>query len=583
MAIQNNVLTEIGDKLFLNSQIAIFGEANFVSIVENVSGVTADRYFTKKFRWSKDNLVYSDWQELNIQNLSEINGEKIDVLFINFFYERSGIDKTGVLIFEDLKFLGSIILQINDYSSTNESIFKDFTENDSLTVAVANNLLKKIYKKGILPNYIKRETNNDTDFISFWAAVCQFFSYFTGLANRFDNILNDKELLSAYLRQRGLKFVESETTIGQLQHLSNNFFDELRKRGTKASMVHKGHVFKDGSVNEIDGEWLRVLGKNHYDEFLVEFIRKEDNGFYVDLSSNLYNGSNQSSQLNKAPENTPDFKSLLVYKILNRDAGSASIIDFSGMKVLEVKSLAGATETPDSFGIGIDLNNIPEEIEPEFLIKVDPEVDYEFTFKLKKSAFSGNTAAKIKVGVLGFNVNNWKTIMPFKDSKTGVVSEVFFDKDFSSVLKTSEWYFFRCIIFARGSLNTATENDFGYKSLTFSENTYKVLPYINLNDSTTGSTLLIHDFKFRPLSRGNNILKLKRYKSNRIDFDLIDPQITNPCFVQNDCSVLTWTKNNSTESDESVENFVNEFLLPYQKNLFNIRLSPKTNDKQLLT
>lgn len=585
------MFTEIGDKLFLNAQIAVFGVFQLTGTVENYEGETSTRFFIKKYKSSTDNVNWTDWQDLTLLNLQTLNGRTLEVLFLQFVYERAGSETTGYLKFQDLSFTGSFVITVNDYSTTNESLFSDLVNNDAVTVTIANNLLKKIYGRGILPKYMSRYDDSE-DFLAFWSSICTYFAYIVALANKFDDILNEKGFLAEYLAQRGIKFVKDEITITELQYIANNLIDEIRQRGTKSMIAERGHEFADGYVNPINGEWLRLIGKNHYDEFLVEFIKKQDGGYFSDVSSSNYNGTNHSIQINKTGFNEVDFPPLTNFRTLNNGAGVSIDSDvFNGQANLTIKPNAGDSITPNSWGIGEDLDNISSEVPAENLIVVDDGVDYELTFNIRSS---GPSPAKIRFGLLPFNINNFFIPDGLQNATTGVPSVLFYDEAQDKLfLIPDQWYAIRCIVYCRGSQSSVILPEFGLNRLKFSatKDVAKVMPFVQLcdsNDEGTTEEISVSDWKFRPLIRGKHILPTSEsvlVEGSNSEYITVeeDTYVCNPSFLQNDSSVLSWSKNNTTKDDESVENFIMEYLLPYQKRLYDIRLKPKTDDKQLLT
>lgn len=586
----NNIFNNIGDKIFINSQLGIFGKINIQSISIQKLGENSDRFLQEKFKWSVDNLVWSDWMDLNLINVQQINNRNCDILFLNFWLERSGNDDTGAIELEDIVFDGDIIIKIDDFSTTAESIFKDLISNETFIASISNNLLKKVFEKGILPNYIKRGYGHDNeDFISLWSSVCVFLSYVIGLGNKFDNIFNEKDYLSEYLKQRGIQFEKDEITLSDLQYIANNFNDEVRKRGTKFVYSDKNFKFLDNSSPDVDGEWLRLICKNHYDEFLIEFIKKEHCGYFLDKSSFLYNGTNLSTQLNKTPENTEDFKDLSNFRFINDSSGAYSIENIDNKNALSITPNTNSNVYEQGvFGIGYSQNENPIEIPEKFCYNVDSSIDYEITFKIKKS--STINQAFMKVGVFGLNVNNFVVQNSFKDYIYAMHNNKFCMKEVSSICRTDEWYFLRFIIYAKDTLRlpiTASLNDFGITKLIFAEEVNKISPFILFDSEDPNDKIFIHDYKIRPLIRGKNIMKKRSFiwddTTNGYRAVPEEPYVKNPCFIQNNTSILSWFKNNSTKDDLFVKNFIENYLIPYHKILCEIKLTPKIDDKQLLT
>ena len=556
MAINNNIFTEIGDKLFLNAQIAVFGVFQLTGIVESYEGETSTRFFIKKYKSSTDNVNWTDWQDLTLLNLQSLNGRVLEVLFLQFVYERAGTDATGYLRFKNLSFTGSMIITINDYSTTNESLFSELVENDAVTVTIANNLLKKIYGRGILPKYLSRHDDSE-DFLAFWSSICTYFAYIVALANKFDDILNEKGFLAEYLSQRGIKFVKDEITITELQYIANNLVDEFRKRGTKSMIVEQGHEFADGYINPINGEWLRLIGKNHYDEFLVEFIKKEECGYYADVSSSNYNGTNHSVQINKTGFNEVDFPPLINFRVLNNGAGLSIDGDAVG-NILTIKPDIINPLTANTWGIGEDLDNISAEAPSGNLITVDDEIDYELTFNIRNS---GPSTSLIRFGLLSYNINNFFIPDGLQNATTGVPSVLFYEEQKSKLfLIPDQWYAIRCIVYGRGSQSSNILPEFGLNKLRFAatKDIAKVMPFVQLNDvdgNMLDEEINISDWKFRPLIRGKHILPTLESVLVGSEYVTVeeDTYICNPSFLQNDASVLSWSKNNTTQDDKSVQ------------------------------
>lgn len=567
MAIIGNTLSEIGDVLYIYSQSVSVGQLNITGFTDNTVGETPTRLFDKKFRYSLDGINYSPWQILNNTNISSVSGNVNSILFFEFRYERVGSDPSGILEFAGINIVGNIVIQIIQGVTTLESIFSDLAYNDALTATISNNLMEKIYNAGILPKFIERGAEyDDTDFISIWGSICMFLAFNSAFSNMFDKILYKREYLFEYLKQKGF-FFSKQILFSELQYLAKNYFDEIRKRGTKFVYLKKGHKLRDGSETFLDGEWLRLINRNRYDEFLVDVIEKSKNGWFIDESSPIYNGNYKSKQINKTEENTEDFQDLSLYETTQ----GVQIITDGNKEVLEI------TGDNSERGIGYNTQSIPLMVDYKELIVVEKEVDYEITFQVKRIAGSLGT---FKFGVHGYNRNGVYKNNSFLNIDNSTVGNLFFSDTQNKITnKDDTWYSVRGIIYAAGSLNITNK----YKRTNVIGNNLKFNKYVDIDmlkifikveNSDSNSKWLIHDFKMRPLIKGKNILKLNGGK---------DPYVVNPQFIHNDGLILSWMKNNSDEyKDEQILNKIQENLIPYENKLIPIQLDPKVSDKQLL-
>lgn len=570
MAIVGNTLSQIGDVLFIYTQGAVAGQVQINSFTDVTVGETATRFFDKTFRYSLDGVNYSSWETLNNTNLQNITGTVTSLLFFEFKYERVGTDNTGLLEFGGITLNGDIIIQICSGSVTLESIFEDLACNDALTAAICNNLLKKIYKAGILPKFIERgEGTNDTDFVSIWSAICCFLAFTSAFADEFDSILYKRKYLKEYLYQKGLFFCKEEILFSELQFLANNFYDEIRKRGTQMTYKKKGSELLDGSFTEIDGEWLRLICRNRYDEFLVDVVQKENHGWCVGKSSPFYNGNYKSKQINKTEENTEDILDLSLY-----DLQTAADVSLVTDGALNVASLKGNGST--NVGFGFDISSpLPIVLENQLII-IDKEVDYEITFRVKRKA---GTTGNFHFGAHGYNRNGVYKPFSFYQVDNNTFDDLFFlDSLNKTTQKEETWYNVRGIIYAANSPTITNPkylktNVIG-RNLRFNpnEDIDMLRPFIQIEGGGASDEWLIHDFKMRPLIKGKNLLPINGMTGVR-----------NPQFLQGDVIVMNWLKNNSDDlTDSQVHNKIQENLLTYQQKLIPFFLEPMVGDKQLL-
>lgn len=566
--ISNNTLSDIGDALKLKMQLSVRGSINLTGFTDNVEGITPDRFFNKTFRYSKNNLKWSNWQDLTDENIQKIDGYIAGLLFFEIIYKRTGTDTTGILSFNSLEIDGDIELQILNNTETSESIFAKLAENETLTLETANNLLRKIYFHGILPEYIERGTDvDDEDFIALWGAVCFFVSLFITFTERFDNIFEDRDLLVAFIEQSGIAVSSQETTLSDLQYIASHSKEEIRKRGTVNIIKEKDSLTSYGEKIKIRGELLRVLCKNHYDEFLFEVMEKTKMGFFVGQSSPLYNGTNHSSQLNKTEENTEEFVDIDKY-------------DTFGNVDIQDGDLRIFTDTYSGIGFPTKVDLIPTDVDVEKLITVDKGMDYEITFLIKTDELEDGLTAQF--GILGYNRNGIYKQLGFKD-KNGQIKNTFFStnsiQNIAPIL--GDYYFVRCIVFAENSiipdgdvLNIGKGNNLKFNE---KQDVQKLKICINVeNGGGAGRYFSIRDLKMRPLIRGKNILQLSTENG--------EPYVKNPQFLQQGVRILSWMKNNNEDyTNLEMFNYIENFLIPYQQSITGVMLDAMVGDKQLLT
>ena len=67
MSVVGNTCSEIGDVLIIETQLSVLADyVQITSFVDSITGTTGTRFFNKKFRASQDNLVFTDWMDLDI-------------------------------------------------------------------------------------------------------------------------------------------------------------------------------------------------------------------------------------------------------------------------------------------------------------------------------------------------------------------------------------------------------------------------------------------------------------------------------------------------------------------------------------
>lgn len=503
---------QIGDEFKFSIQSFINGNINVLdAFLENIEGETATRKLDRKFRYSYDGVNYSQYMEFNEANLATVNGYIDYILFLDFVYTRIGTDNSGVIIFNSLEITGDVILQINNYESTIGSIFSGILERNFYTESVRVNLLRKVYNSGIIPEFIERGENyDDADYISFWGTICKFFALTLTFAEEFDNLIYVEDKLFEYLRQQNVG-LNKNLTLSDLQILAKNFLSNLRKRGTILPTLKKGTILKDGSEIKIDGEWLRIINFDENDEFIAQFERLENNSFFLDKSSSVYGGNYNDTQINKVND-----------------------------KIKE--DILSVYVQPSYWGN---------------LINVDPHMDYSFNFTIKRKQLSNITSfSDILVGMYGFNEHGYQINRAFISAFTQNSNNYFLDSRILNITKVSEVdYRISCVLFNY-------KYAFNYKNilninkgsnLKFASNKIKkVLPFINIG----GTNLEVSNVNFRPLVKGLRIDKIK-----------------NPSFLQSVKFVNNYRKNNNDNRDEKMVNdFISQYLLPYNYLLNNIEI-----------
>jgi hypothetical protein len=489
--ITGNVLTEIGDVLIVDTQLSVLGSYIKLELyADSVIGETATRYFNRKFRVSCDGLLYTEWEDLTNTNISLIEGNIVNnIIYIQYRYERAGSDNTGDLEFVSIDIIGNVTPSACTSPVVDNSIFKGLSCGNFITMQLCSNLLKKLYKSGIVPEYITRGVPvEDEDYIAFWSAVATYMAMFVTFLMRFNSLYMDRELLIKYLQQMNVHFTENETSLEDLQYISSHYLSEINKRGTKIPFMRKSEILQDETYPQIDGEILRILGINECDEFLWTLKPSEQIGWNMGNSSPMYKGTSFDKNLIKGFEKSDiiDLSNYLTF-------GDVSLSP-SDMPVFELVSHIG-TKT----GIGFeDFYN--ETTVKDYGVVVDPELDYEMTFLIKKNIDDPSISGTINFRCHAFDCYDNKYKLLRIDDE--VESDTFIDG--LQIYVSNQYYFVRGIIFSKQHRKITTNGKFLNTSnginLKFSDQPItKIMPYLEVNSSTEGVLFNLQDFKIRPL------------------------------------------------------------------------------------
>ncbi|HNQ20372.1 MAG TPA: hypothetical protein PKI46_04845, partial [Bacteroidales bacterium] len=486
---------------------------------------TATRFFDKKFRVSHDGLIYTDWYELTNSNVSQISGSIINNnLFIQYRYERLGTDLSGILEVVSVSINGNVTIIECNSPVTNNSIFKGLSCGNFITMQLCNNLLKKLYRKGIIPEYITRGVQaEDEDYIAFWSTVACYMAMFVTYMYRFENIYMERNLLIEYLSQMNINVCEWEDTLEDLQYISDNYLDEIRKRSTKSIFLRKNEEYQDTTLVPVDGEILRLLCVDKCDEFLWTLRDLKNTGFNIGNSSPMYKGTCFDFNLVKAFEKEYGIHDVTKYPFFG---GTPS------------HNAVNKTATINSnMGLGFSDFNTELNVKEKGFV-VDSKIDYEITFEITLDNLSNN----INFGCHVFDCydNKYTTV----EAHTGS-SNYLFLKNYN-IKQVNKKIFVRGILygynhpliqFADKNINVAAGQKLKFGSL----NITRLMPYLKVENSNA----VIHDFKVRPLNYNHSIGFLNT--ANFIEL-----------FTKN---------NNKKKTTTEIYNIIRRDLIPYNTNL----------------
>lgn len=350
----DNRIYNIGDTLVITVKPKQKGTAIITSFKDSFIGLAKEKKIHRDYRIIEDDMFYTDWVELTNDT---INGKELKQNnYIQVRYTRYGTDLSGYIEFQNIVFNGDFNPEVINSPILDNSIFADIAWSEE-TEALAKNLFKKLYYRGILPMYILRGDNRsvdeDNDFINLFYSVAKYFAIIIRFFKRFEKFYNDEELMLEWLRQNEIQFDESTIKLTQLQFLARHLYDEIRKRGTTMIFKRQGDVVNDKKI-EIDGEFIRLIRSKRSDELLYENIPFKKLGWCLGNSSPLYRGTVFSEKLNKTKESVEDFEDLNNFQTFSKGNSNLSIVQ------TDVKYITAIVDSIYFDKVQRDLGLLPE-------------------------------------------------------------------------------------------------------------------------------------------------------------------------------------------------------------------------------
>lgn len=345
----------IGETKDFSIEVPLRGWNQLSSISVNGTGITSSRYTDIYVSYTIDGINYSNYQSISTITVPIKSDFIVKVRLI-----RAGVDTSGVIVINSIVLNGNYMQSYYDVWNMSGTMFSDVLYEDERWNKLWINLLTKIYKEGIVPEFIERGADvypADKDYIEFWKYQCMFWALSVELAFRkIEGVLENKEDLISYLKQKTVLLCEEHAQLDELQFICENLWDEIRQRGTH--MIHyKNNVPLGGGATTytipyniekpINGELLRYLCFDRLKEFVYAYYPRHLSGWTLDLTSPNYFGYTEQIQINKAPEFTQDFESLDGFTVYNDNATYIDNIKFNNILLDDDTSFHLACENGD--------------------------------------------------------------------------------------------------------------------------------------------------------------------------------------------------------------------------------------------
>jgi hypothetical protein len=435
---------------------------------------------------------------------------------------------------------------------------------DSLQWTV--NVLNKIVKPGIVPQYIERAENekwDDEDYFSFWEELIYIPSLWNTYLKSFKNLLYERTSQREMLLQRQLTAMfESEDV---LYYLLTYYQNEMRRRGTNLIFSEEYDLPKDVYLSDVKvkGEFLRLLNLSDMNSMEIYRLEGDDTEWFIDQSSPNYTSPTSCNIAIKAyGKKVYDVGSLDDYFITGNVDKRSITVQPSATTKRSYSDVSKAITTQcinclddEQVLIGT-AENIPQ-VYFDKLIKVNPKLSYEIIVTF----ICQNDADRLGFGVQCFDSFGNPTMRALRINDEWTESEYFIEnytyEPFRSTTATAGTPItFRGILFAYNSPPLSRkdyEHSFnlscGYGThLKFSTlNIERILPYLELEGQVgTQNSIAILDFKVRLLT-----MPIATYIGKDLFF------------------YMTGMEGSGHYSQREAIDFTNKYLLPYSSEIIN--------------
>lgn len=444
-------------------------------------------YRNKKF------ILSEEVTSLQFQ-VESVFSEKGDSISVRYFFNKSLSDFSNSITVVETELVS------NGYYYNKVSPFsKFFSKEDTDLTLLIQNLLKKIKLPGFILDKILLSDIDSQDFEEFWTSIIRYLLYYSKFSKELTEGLlgEDRDLLSTTLSQRGY-ILSLDESLEELNDIKSNLLYEISKRGTF-------EPFTERELNYLkQGEFLKLIRKDSYDDFLINLFKSEDLGVNIGNSSSLYRGLESQANLNKI-----NLQNLYSIELTNEEYQL----------------------TPQS---SLSRNQLKE----ENLVKVSPFLDYQLQFFLEGSG-------TVSIGVESYDIDGNKidSLLRVTD---GVESNLFVQ---NLEVEGKRHFTLNLFNFSRqlnsNYLSTSNSN----QALILNENTFNLIPSFVCTSGQLSLSKVSLTPSFTPYSRGfiqtNNIV-LSLFKNNskynldeieRTTKDLLLPYNSN--FISSDLETET--------------------------------------------
>lgn len=284
--------------------------------------------------------------------------------------------------------------------------------------------------------------------------------------------------------------------------------------------------------NYIDGELIRLLGVNEFEEFLFVFFQNFENGWCISNSSPTWKGTEKIINIIKGYESTFGVESLTKYPLLNsqyislKNSITLGEEGINGGKDFDLMSIEGMPINVLS-GIDYDQNNLLK-------IPVDIDVDYEISFMV---------AQTVKLSNINFGCRFYDEagveLLPNVINGTDLTN-FYFQNAYLNVPNQAYWV--RGILWNinKSTFESKTSLGIGY-NLRFVEGVKYIVPIITVTGYDTENEVLFWNIKVRPLS---------------LNFSRGQLGMHNLIYIL--------AKNNNVDlNEDKINEFIREKLIPY--------------------